>query len=119
MFAVPKDTQLLIFFVPDLTTGQSGVKKLEERLTEKTGIPCIVLPKWVWDRDPKSDFELKSASPKEPKEPIDHPDLVLHQEADDKGRDGDDRLDDRDMKHPLRGVPSRSERPAKRCKLRK
>lgn len=44
MIAVPSGTKVLIFSTQrDLWLNQEDIKKMETSLTERTGIPCVVL----------------------------------------------------------------------------
>ena len=104
MFAVPKDTQLLIFTYPyEAVISQEGIKTLEAELTRKVGIPCIVLQKWFWSHDFEDvDFGVETVLFKEPKEPVCQPDPMLNKKPDDERGNRDDHLGHRSPGSPLR-----------------
>ena len=61
MFAVPKDTQLLIFTIPfSSELDISQITSLENQLSEKTGIPCVIFDRYVDPQDAEyGDFEIR------------------------------------------------------------
>lgn len=85
MYAVPKDTQLLIFSLPiDASTVRlrEMMKKLEADLTKQTGIPSIVLDAVIYPDD-RGDFDVRSL--KEPEKPIEHTGVVFGEKTEDEG----------------------------------
>lgn len=58
MFAVPKDTQMLIFHFPiDGGLCKEQINKIEAELTERTGLPCIVYDDVIYGSD--EDFKVR------------------------------------------------------------
>lgn len=101
MFAVPKDTQLLVFILPfeDEHSAEIGPEILEAELTKRTGIPCVVLDRYVHpEQEACGDFEFarrkKSSAEQSCQEPQ-QADVMLHDETDNERNKGDDRLDQR------------------------
>ena len=101
MFAVPKDTQLLVFILPfaDEHSAEIGPEILEAELTKRTGIPCVVLDRYVHpEEEAWGDFEIarrkKSSAEQSCQEPQ-QADIMLNDETGDERNKGDDRLDQR------------------------
>lgn len=102
MFAIPKDTQLLVFILPfaDEHSAEIGPEILEAELTKRTGIPCVVLDRYVrLEEEAWGDFEFarrkKSSAEQSCQEPQ-QADIMLHDETGDERNKGDDRLDQRE-----------------------
>lgn len=101
MFAVPKDTQLLVFILPFAVehSAEIGPEILEAELTKRTGIPCVVLNRYVRLEEAWGDFEFarrkKSSAEQSCQEPQ-QADIMLHDETGDERNKGDDRLDQRE-----------------------
>lgn len=94
MFIVPKDTELLIFNLPyDLSypEGQTCMKKLEQELTKRTGVRCVVVDDLL--NLGESDFEVRWKSAGEPRKEVDEPSVMLNEESKDKREQRNDDLD--------------------------
>lgn len=94
MFIVPKDTELLIFNLPyDLSDpeGKAGMKMLEQELTKRTGVKCVVVDDLL--NLGASDFEVRWKSADEPRKEADEPSVVLNEESQDKRKQRNDNLD--------------------------
>lgn len=86
MFIVPKNTELLIFNLPhDLSypEGKAGMKRLEQELTKRTGVKCVVVDDLL--NLGESDFEVRWKSADEPKKEADDSSAMLKEEPTDKG----------------------------------
>lgn len=69
MFIVPKGTELLIFNLPidaSYPIGRETMKRMEERLTEQTGIRCVVFDSLLNLGDGNSDSVVQWKSADEP-----------------------------------------------------
>ena len=104
MFAVPKDTQLLIFTIPfsgGIDVAQ--IKSLEHQLSEITGIPCVIFDGYVDPEDEEyGDFEIRwqedPPSPEPPEKEVQQTDIVFAEETCDKRDNCDDGLDQRQLR---------------------
>lgn len=77
MFIVPKDTELLIFNLPyDLSypEGKAGMKRLEQELTKRTGVKCVVVDDLL--NLGESDFEVRWRSADEPRKEANKPGVI-------------------------------------------
>lgn len=99
MFAVPKDTQLLIFTIP-FSSEVDGLKirDLERQFSERIGIPCVILERYIDVRDEEfGDFEIRRQSdppsPEPPEQKLQQADIVLADQTGDKRDARDDGLD--------------------------
>ena len=101
MFAVPKDTQLLVFFLPfaDEHTAEIGIEILEAKLTKRTGIPCVVIDRYVHpEEEAWGDLEIareKKSSAEQSSQETQQADIMLRDETSDERNKGDHRLDQR------------------------
>lgn len=97
MFIVPKDTELLIFNLPyDLSypEGKAGMKRLEQELTKRTGVKCVVVDDLL--NLGESDFEVRWKSADESRKEVDEPGVMLNEESKDKREQRNDSLDNGD-----------------------
>lgn len=106
MFAVPKDTKLLIFTLPlDFSGDPKKMEPFEHMLTQRTGIPCVVLEGTYSGKFLGGcDFEIRWDLPKEAKEPVEKSGIVLDKKPKDECAQGDSSLHDRDPVHTFRGM---------------
>lgn len=101
MFAVPKDTQLLVFSIPfiDSPEAEIGLKILEAKLTKRTGIPCVIINRYVTpEEEAWGDLEIarkKKSSAEQSSQETQQADIMLHDETSDERNKGDHRLDQR------------------------
>lgn len=87
MFAVPKDTQLLIFNLPLHDPSdeiKENVKLFEKAMTERTGIPCIVYDSALCE---VNDFAIYQTLSPEFKKIFDKTREMLNEESGDKHND--------------------------------
>ena len=99
MFIVPKGTELLIFNLPidaSYPIGRETMKRMEERLTEQTGIRCVVFDSLLNLGDGNSDFVVQWKSADEPRKEVDEPGVMLNEESKDKREQRNDSLDNGD-----------------------
>lgn len=106
MYAVPNDTKLLVFTVNHLMFTRPGDReRFELFLSERTGIPCVVLNKEIFASydDERADFfitpypkeEDNSSSESEHTEnQVDDPCPVLDKQPNNKRDDGNNHLGD-------------------------
>lgn len=106
MYAVPSDTQLLVFFVPLSTSiTREEMDQMEIALTEKTGIPCIVLQKWVRDVELETgDFDVRYLSAETRQNAPDQSNAMFSQKSKNKCTQGENQLPKRDSVGLLRNV---------------
>ncbi len=84
MFVVPKETQLLIFHLPiDASMDNRQIKMLEKKLTEQTGIRCVVYDDVIDEGD--YDFKIRWVSREKSTKEVDEPSVMLNKEPKDKG----------------------------------
>lgn len=77
MFIVPKDTELLIFNLPhglSYPEGKAGMKRLEQELTKRTGVKCVVVDDLL--NLGESDFEVRWKSADEPRKEANKPGVI-------------------------------------------
>lgn len=94
MFIVPKDTELLIFNLPyDLSypEGKAGMKRLEQELTKRTGVKCVVVDDLL--NLGESDFEVRWRSADEPRKEANKPGVMLDEESKTKRKQRNNNLD--------------------------
>lgn len=99
MFAVPKDTQTLIFTISfaDYVT-KDKIEMLENGLTKKIGIPCIVLDRNFRALETDEDFHVEcNVLPKQGQEPASQPGPVLDQKPGEEGDGSNDCLNNRGL----------------------
>lgn len=101
MFAVPKDTQLLVFILPfaDDHAAEICTQILEAELTKRTGIPCVVINRYVSpEEEAWGDLEIarkKKSSVEQSSQETKQADIMLHDETGDERNKSDNRLDQR------------------------
>lgn len=107
MFAVPKDTKLLAFTInfADTITPER-IAGLEARLTQKTGIPCVVLDQILRHGEDGADFLTcdKDPSLEQAQNEADEARPVLNKQPEYECDDGGNYLGDRSPRRPLRST---------------
>lgn len=107
MFLVPKDTQLLVFTInfADTITPEK-IAGLEARLTQKTGIPCVVLDQNLRHGEDGVDFHICNEDPslEQTQNESDEPRPVFDKQPEQECDDGDNYLGDRSPRCPLRST---------------